>query len=310
MCTLQTGKQTRQERGLILKARGMQMRKVLFRLGVVILIITLLCSGYCIWIDNHLVITKYTLQTSFKKPIRIVQLTDLHNKKFGKNNRKLVSMVRNQNPDLVVMTGDMLNATEEETETVSSLIAEMAKFSQVYYGYGNHEVKWLRNYNVNLQEMLEKQGAVVVNNSYVDIDIKGQPLRIGGYMGYYRAPHMLTHDEEGKKIEWEFAENFEQTDRYKVLLNHIPTQWVDWHYTNKYDVDLVFSGHYHGGVIQIPFINRGLIAPYVGWFPKNTKGVFFGEKGICILSVGLGSEYSIPRVNNPPEIVIADLLPL
>ena len=129
------------------------MRKILFRFGTVILTMTLLCVGYCIWIDNHLVISKYTVKTSFTEPVRIVQLTDLHNKKFGKNNRKLVSLVREQNPDLVVMTGDMLNATEEDTKTVISLIADIVEFAPVYFGYGNHEIKWLRNYDVNLHDL-------------------------------------------------------------------------------------------------------------------------------------------------------------
>ena len=297
----------KQVRVFILKARGEQVKKVLVRLGTAILNITLLFAGYCIWIDNHLVISKYTLETSFTEPVRIVQLTDLHNKKYGKNNRKLVDMVRKQRPDFVVMTGDMLNATEVDTEIVTSLIADIVKFAPVYFGYGNHEVKWIRNYDTDLQELIEKKGAVVVNNSYVDVDIKGQHFRIGGYMGYYRAPHMLTHDADGQEREREFMEDFEQTDRYKVLLNHIPTQWVDWRYIDEYDVDLIFTGHYHGGMIRIPFINRGVIAPYVGWFPKNTKGSFYGEKAICILSTGLGIEYSIPRINNPPEIVVVDL---
>jgi len=120
---------------------------------------------------------------------------------------------------------------------------------------------------------------------------------------------MTTKDEEQQQIEGRFFVSFQDTSRYKILLNHIPTQWVDWNYINKCPVDLVFCGHYHGGVIRIPIIDQGIYAPYVGWFPPFTKGVYSGSKATCVLSVGLGIEHGIPRLNNPPEIVVVDLVP-
>ena len=101
----------------------------------------------------------------------------------------------------------------------------------------------------------------------------------------------------------------ENTDRIKLLINHIPTQWLEWNYIDRDDVDVVFSGHYHGGIIRIPFIDRGVFAPYVGWFPARSKGMYIGKKATCILSAGLGDERGIPRINNPPEIVVVDLIP-
>lgn len=71
----------------------------------------------------------------------------------------------------------------------------------------------------------------------------------------------------------------------------------------------MLSGHYHGGVIRIPVINQGVYAPYVGWFLSYTKGVYIGTQATCVLSTGLGSEQSIPKLNNPPEIVVVDLVP-
>jgi len=68
-------------------------------------------------------------------------------------------------------------------------------------------------------------------------------------------------------------------------------------------------GHYHGGQVRFPLINRGLYAPYVGWLPEYTKGVFEGEFATCVLSAGLGSTDGIPRIYNPPEIVVVDLVP-
>ena len=128
-------------------------------------------------------------------------------------------------------------------------------------------------------------------------------------MGYYRKPGMFKVSDEQKEFELAFADDFENTDNYKILLNHIPTQWVDWNYIDQYPVDLVFSGHYHGGLVRIPIIDRGVYAPYVGWFPPYTKGVYSGSQATCVLSAGLGSDCVIPRLNNPPEIVVVDLVP-
>lgn len=89
----------------------------------------------------------------------------------------------------------------------------------------------------------------------------------------------------------------------------LPLPWVDWDYIDKFPVDVVFSGHYHGGVIRLPLLDRGVYAPYTGFFPKHTKGVFVGTQATCVLSAGLGSEHAVPRINNPPEVAVVDLVP-
>ena len=252
----------------------------------------------------------YTIKADIDAPIRIVQLTDLHNAQFGRNNMRLIEAVRKQSPDLIVMTGDMLNRDDPDLTTVKTLISGLAEIAPVYYGYGNHEAAWESKWGAVLHEELSSVGAVVLNNEFVDVEVNGSELRIGGYMGYYWQPHMMAHgDQEQIRAEREFYAAFQDTDQYKILLNHIPTQWVDWKYINKCPVDLVFCGHYHGGVIRIPFLDQGVYAPYVGWFPPYTKGVYSGSKATCVLSAGLGIEHSIPRLNNPPEIVVVELAP-
>lgn len=119
---------------------------------------------------------------------------------------------------------------------------------------------------------------------------------------------MVSNDEEYMNQEETFCDNFENTHNYKVLLCHIPTLWLDWNCRDDYPIYMVFSGHYHGGVIRIPIINQGLFAPYTDWLPNYTKGIYSGEKTTCVLSAGLGDEYSLPRINNPPEIVIVDFI--
>ena len=250
-----------------------------------------------------------TVSADVREPIRVVQLTDLHNAQFGDQNSKLVSLVKAQNPDLIVMTGDMLNRDDPSTEIVEQLIRDLVPIAPVYFGYGNHETTWEANYQKDLHEIFSAAGATVLESEYVDVEINGQPLRIGGYMGYWWQPHMMTKDPAQKEREYQFFHDFRDTDRQMILLNHIPTAWLDWHYIDRAPAGIVFCGHYHGGTIRIPVIDRGLFAPYVGWFPPYSKGVFEGRETTCVLSAGLGNEHGIPRVNNPPEIVVADLIP-
>ena len=195
------------------------------------------------------------------------------------------------------------NADNPERE---HLIEELAKTAPVYYSIGNHEYHW--SDENEMKKAFTDAGAIVVDLSFQDVSINNSDIRIGGYYGSYRVPHLKGLNAEQTAIEMKFFDEFEDTDRYKILLAHIPTAWVDWNYTDKYPVDLIFSGHYHGGVIRIPFIG-GMFAPYVGWFPQNTEGVFSGKYGTCILSTGLSGKNRIPRINNDPQIVVTDIVP-
>ena len=256
----------------------------------------------------RLKITNVEVRADIYSHIKIVHITDLHNSQFGKDNSKLISKIKKQNPDIIIMSGDMLNRNEVTTEVVTSLIAKLEKIAPVYYGLGNHEYAFMNSFDKDLIKILTDAGAIVVDNDYVDVDINGNQLRIGGYMGYYRIPGMTVTSEDEKNSQLKFFDDFENTNRYKILINHIPTTWLDWGY-NDYPVDLVFSGHYHGGQIVLPFIGP-VYAPYIGFNPPYAKGVYKWKYATCILSAGLGDEYAyIPRINNPPEIVVVDLKP-
>lgn len=288
------------------------MRKIIrfvLILSFVFLFVIVVTVGYFYISSKSLTINEYTVEESVTSSIRILQLSDLHNAEFGDNNEELIDLVKKQSPDLIVMSGDMINRDEENLDIITDLISSLSDAAPIYYGYGNHEVDWIESFSTDLEDKLTQAGAVVLNNSYRDVSVNDSELRIGGYMGYYRQPGMFTQDYVQKKSELDFANDFENTDRLKILINHIPTQWVDWDYINIYPVDIVFSGHYHGGAIRIPIIDQGLYAPYVGWFPPYTKGLFSGTQAKCVLSTGLGSEHNIPRLNNPPEIVVVDVVP-
>lgn len=277
----------------------------------VLLIILLLIGiliAIAIWLSpTSFSVTEYSIKMDIEETIRIIHLTDLHSNEFGEENIELVEAITELGPDVIVMTGDMINK-DGETTVVCNLIEKLSETAPVYYGYGNDEMDWELGEQEELRRLLEDAGAIVLNFEYTDIEIKGQTLRIGGYYGYYRTPHMRTDNLEEQEEEIEFADAFEDTDSIKILLSHIPTSWLDWEYRDEYPIDLVFSGHYHGGQIRLPLIG-GLYAPYVGLFPEYTKGIFEGEYATCVLSSGLGSGPFVPRINNLPEVTVVDLVP-
>ena len=289
------------------------MKKKIIIYGAVIALLLFAALAY--WVcgsieqcRTEIDVVRYEVAGDLDAPVRIVQLSDLHSWEFGEDNQKLIDLVAAQEPDLILMTGDMLDHSDENADVVCALIEELAAVAPVYYGYGNHEYQWMSNHGESLTPVLTEAGAVVLDVEYLDITVNGQDLRIGGYHGYYRQPGMYDISPERHQAELAFCDDFEETDRYKILLSHIPTAWIDWEYMNKFPVDLVLSGHYHGGQIVLPVVG-GIYAPYIGLFPPYTEGVFEGEEATCILSAGLGSSPGIPRINNLPEIVVVDLIP-
>jgi predicted MPP superfamily phosphohydrolase len=249
---------------------------------------------------TQLSVVNYTVSSEkLTDPVRIVQLSDLH----GKELKDLAQTVAQQQPDLIVMTGDMMDKNDDAPDVVCDLIRTLQDVAPIYYCYGNHEQNWMSASGTDLTPLLTEAGAVVLDTDFTDLTIQEQTLRIGGFHGYYSYWHML----ESTGQEEVFAENFESTEDFKLLLNHIPTGWLDWGRMNDLPVDLVLTGHYHGGQIRIPLLG-GLYAPYVGYFPKYTEGMYEGETATVILSAGLGSSPGIPRINNLPQLIVIDIV--
>lgn len=254
------------------------------------------------------VVVNYSVESKVSAPIRLVHLSDLHGWSFGEENRDLIALVKAQNPELIMLTGDMVHRSAKDPDDVVALIKELSRICPVYFGYGNHDRDWEKTHPVNLAELFTEAGATVLDRSYTEITLNGTDLRIGGYHSYYARSHMSQDDVEIQAEDEAFFQDFENTERMKILLNHVPTSWLDWGLIDEIPVDLVLSGHYHGGQARLPLIG-GVIAPYIGLFPRYTMGMFTGEKAVCILSAGLGSAPGIPRLNNPPQVVVVDLLP-
>ncbi|MBR2810605.1 MAG: metallophosphoesterase [Solobacterium sp.] len=285
-------------------------QKILKLLGCISAVVMLMMLGTGLYLWTHITneeITTcyYEVDAGFPDSVRIVVLADLHEKEFGPGNEALIDAVSSLDPDIVCMVGDMQNRDDENPDIVLHLVSALAEKYPVYFCYGNHEDSWQSNFGRSFGQLMTNAGAVVLDGEYVDTALKGKAVRIGGFMGYYRFTGMLKTEDPGSYNR--FFDAFEDTDRYKILLNHIPTQWIDWGHMDDFDVDLVFCGHYHGGQMVLPFVGP-LYAPYIGLRPPYVKGMFEGEKATVILSAGLGNEYwFVPRVNNPPELTVVDL---
>lgn len=267
-----------------------------------ILLVIVLCilTGVSILLSRYtLSVTRYEYHSNkLTQPLRIVQLTDLHDSTFGDRNERLIEKIRQQEPDIVAMTGDMLNSDSDSTE-LENLISRLSADVPVFYSLGNHEIA----HQTELVTALKNAGAIVLEQEYMEVEISGQQLRIGGLYGYALSKELRNTSEQ------DFLEDFEDSNSIKILLAHISEGLLLYTSIQNWDIDLVLSGHAHGGLVRIPIIG-GLYTPEEKWFPTYTKGCFdFGNKTI-ILSSGLGTSTKIPRINNIPEIVVIDLLPV
>ena len=255
------------------------------------------CAEYTVMID-----AQNTL-------LRIVLLSDLHGKSFGRENSRLIAKIQEQTPDVIFLDGDMIDRSADpaDVQELLRLIERLHEIAPVYFAPGNHELEYMQT-DTSLLTQVTEAGAVIVNNSYVDVTIAGQPLRIGGTMGH--AFYFGRSEEEfSSSLEYQFLKAFEDTDVPKTCLAHMPDTFIFNGAYNLWNVDLVLSGHTHGGLIRLPFIG-GMYAPMQGWFPEYDRGYFLlGEHMQMVISAGLSGHGVIPRINNPPEIVVIDLVP-
>ncbi len=245
---------------------------------------------------------------SVDRTIRIVQVSDLHNHVFGTENSSLVAEIRKASPDLIFMTGDMLNQDDQNISVILDLIPQLKAIAPVYYSMGNHEVAYEKTFSVDLESQLSAAGAEVLDFSYREVVVKGNPLRIGGLYGYC-LPNTVEEAKD-RVPESEFLKEFQNTEVLTLLLCHMPVSWIDYGSLEAWDIDFIFAGHAHGGQVRIPGIG-GLYAPDQGWFPGDVFGIYSSENGdhSLIISAGLGSSGLIPRFHNIPEIVILDIVP-
>lgn len=266
--------------------------------------------GMEIYRSNHtLEVVEYTVtDEQITNDVRLVVLADLHNQEFGKENAELLSVVAAQEPDAILCVGDFVIDNVEDTEIPRKCLEDLVKIAPVYFSMGNHEVHHQLQFPVSFAEIFESCGVNVLEYEYEDLVINGQKLRLGGIYGY------CVPEEDSENMRYDpkhtkFLKEFMVTHNYKLLMTHIPYTWLELNGLKEWDIDLVFCGHTHGGLIRLDGIG-GVYAPVHGLFPGELEGKYESEDGerAMILTRGLGRSTTIPRINNVPEIMVVNLL--
>lgn len=282
-------------------------RKIVISIISAILTVLLLVTvvGNCL-----LTVTEYTIKLSgLSGSARVVVISDLHGKEYGKDNCHLLTKINEQKPDAIFVVGDMLSDSDAESgfSKTQNLLFTLLDIAPVYLSYGNQEKEYSSDMLDSFSNAISEKGIVVLDDSFVDCEIGGQELRIGGTMGH-AFPFGRTKEEFENSDEYIFLKDMEKTDLPTIVLAHMPDTFI-FNGAHNYwsNIDLVVSGHTHGGVIRLPFVG-GLYSPMQGFFPEYDYGFFMlGEKMQLVITSGLSGYKFVPRFLNLPEICVLTL---
>lgn len=269
-------------------------RKKYIKSALVLLIVIALLL-FCSYQNRHLETTYYTYKAeqlgADLEGYRIVQISDLHNVKFGKNNQKLVDRIRECEPDMIVLTGDLVDSNHTNVDRAVQFVDEIVKICPVYYVTGNHEY-WLDTSEYeNLMDGVASAGVIILDDQVVEISRGDAKFRLVGLDDKSLADGTL---------EALLSDEKELT----VVLAHEPQYFARYAGTG---VDLVLSGHAHGGQFRLPFVG-GIVAPDQGFLPEYTAGEYYMNGTEMIVSRGLGNSVIPVRLFNYPEIVCVELV--
>lgn len=260
--------------------------------------------AFCIWQNNSIVVSNFVYHNS-KLPVdfnnyKIVHISDLHNKMFGEEQSKLLNQIENLSPDIVIVTGDLVDRRKFDLDTAMWFIKGAMKIAPVYYVSGNHEA-WSGQYS-QIKQQLNDVGVYIMDDTALDLSIGSSTIQLLGLSD----PDFFTSDylegTDTSNLE-EQLEQWSDSDKFQLLLTHRP-ELFDLYCENK--IDLIFAGHAHGGQVRLPFIG-GLFAPDQGLFPKYTSGRYSKRSSTMYVSRGLGNSIAPIRVFNRPEIVVVTL---
>ena len=244
---------------------------------------------------------------------RIVQLTDLHSVRSEKQGQLVYDMICGQNPDVICVTGDLVDSryyakhgVEGEALTLA-LMEKLITLAPVYFIYGNHEMILLDNpQNNGFKIALEKLGVQIINNELVSYtkETDGEFIYIGGiqdpstlYKDYRYA--FLSNNGERMEAMLDAVTVGVRNEEFFLLLSHRP-EYLEMY--DQYPVDLVLTGHAHGGQFRLPFIG-GVYAPGQGFLPKYTAGLYETDDLEMYVGTGIGNSVIPVRIFNPPEIL-------
>jgi predicted MPP superfamily phosphohydrolase len=270
----------------------------------IVLFISILVP-FLVWQNSDIVITIFNYINS-KIPdnlngLKIVNISDLHNKKF---HGKLTNKIKRINPDIIFITGDLIDRRKTNVAMAVKFVKEIVTIAPVYYVSGNHE-QLSGNYK-ELKNELNNLHVIIMDNFYTKINIEGSEI---GLLGI--ADPAINQNEKTYPIEnneayirnalQELTHNLKT--EFNVLLSHRPEHFEIY---KRFNIDLVFSGHAHGGQIRIPFL-KGILSPNQGFFPKYSEGMHREGVTSMVVSRGLGNSLFPFRIFNRPELIVVTL---
>ncbi|QQK08849.1 metallophosphoesterase [Miniphocaeibacter halophilus] len=222
---------------------------------------------------------------------RILQISDYHNKKFLQE-EYFLNKVKSTKPDIILITGDIINSRNPKYKVVEKTLEEIIKIAPVYYVTGNHESR-LEEFPQFIEKM-KNIGVEVLEDSSLEVQKENSKINIIGVNdpAYYGKKHLFSK-----------VRDLIKEDDFNILLSHRPEYFKEY---VKLGVDLVFSGHAHGGQIKIPFIGA-VLAPNQGFFPDYAEGLHRKDNTSLIISRGIGSSLIPIRVFNQGELVVVEL---
>ena len=277
-------------------------KKFIFLAIVAAVLITLVI--WIAWGNTALDLNTYTV-TSSRLPesfdgYRIAHVSDLHNAEMGEDNEKLLAMLREADPDMIAITGDLIDSRNTNVEIALQFAQEAMKIAPCYYVSGNHEAR-VNEYE-ELKTGLKSAGVIILEDTQTEISIEGQTITLIGVNDPSFQTDYLFGDSE-TVMNSKLTELHTDGEAFTILLSHRPELFDAY---AEHDVDLVLSGHAHGGQFRLPFIG-GVVAPNQGLFPEYDAGVYTDCNTNMLVSRGVGNSILPFRINNRPEVILIEL---
>ena len=259
---------------------------------------------WTVWGNTALELNTYTISSDILPEAfdgyRIAHISDLHNAEMGKDNEKLLDMLRETEPDIIAITGDIIDSRNTNIDIALQFTKAAMEIAPCYYVTGNHEAR-VSEYD-ELKEGLIEQGVALLDDERIELELSGETIVLLGVNDPSFQTDYLFGDSE-TVIQSKLQEIINEEDTYTILLSHRPELFKV--YTES-KVNLVLSGHAHGGQFRIPFMG-GLVAPNQGLFPKYDAGLYTEENTNMIVSRGIGNSILPFRFNNRPEVILIEL---
>ena len=258
---------------------------------------------WTVWENTALERNTYTIRSPELPDVfdgcRIAQVSDLHNAEFGDRNQRLLEMLREAEPDMIAITGDLIDSRKTNIAVALAFAEDAVKIAPCYYVSGNHEAR-VSEYQ-DLKTGLEAAGVTVLDDAQVKIEVSGESITVIGVNDPSFHADYLTSD--AAVMDRKLSELSLEAAGFTILLSHRPEMFDTY---ADHNMNLVLSGHAHGGQFRLPLIG-GLIAPNQGLFPKYDAGLYSDGSTNMIVSRGLGNSIIPFRFNNRPEVVLIEL---